>query len=58
MYEFNWKKRGRTMNVERWYDMDHESTRIRVKRRYDLKFISVDATNKAIGGYLIKNAVA
>lgn len=59
MYEFNWRyPDGRVQRVERWYDIDHKSTKIRVSRRYDLKFIAVDSSNLAIGGYLIKNAVA
>jgi hypothetical protein len=59
-YEFNWPYQGQTMPTDRWYDQDRKSTAVRTTRRYDLKFVAVDAvaTGKSIGGYLIKNAIA
>ena len=60
-YEFVWRgPEGETQPVDRWYENDRKSWAVRTTRRYDLKFIAVDAvaTGKAIGGYLIKNAVA
>lgn len=59
MYEFNWRyPSGASMPTERWFDEDRDSDIVRVRRRYDLKFISIDGTGKSIGGYLVKNAVA
>jgi hypothetical protein len=51
---------GRDMPTERWYDEDHDSDKIRVRRRYDLKHIAVDTVddNNAIAGFLYKDAVA
>jgi hypothetical protein len=47
------------MPTERWFDIDRIANIIRVRRKYDLKFITVDGTGKSAGaGYLIKNAVA
>jgi hypothetical protein len=60
MYEFAWPYRGGSpMPTERWFDDDHSAWKVRVRRRYDIKGISVDdvATGKFIGGYLIKNAI-
>ncbi len=61
-YEFVWigPERGGRMPTDRWYDTDRKSWAVRTTRRYDNKFISVDAvaTGKATGGYLIKAAVA
>lgn len=59
-YEFNWPFQGQTMPTDRWYDQDRKSTAVRTTRRYDLKFVAVDAvaTGKATGGYLIKSAIA
>jgi len=60
-YEFVWSgPEGETQPVDRWYDNDRKSWAVRTTRRYDLKFISVDAvaTGKATGGYLIKAAIA
>lgn len=59
-YEFNWEFEGARMPTDRWFDQDRKATAVRTTRRYDLKFISVDAvaTGKAVGGYLIKNAIA
>lgn len=62
-YEFNWRyPTGETMPTERWFDTDIDSTKVRTRRRYDLKFASVDdpdsVTPKATGGYLIKSAVS
>jgi hypothetical protein len=59
-YEFNWEFEGSRMPTDRWFDKDRKATAVRTTRRYDLKFIAVDAvaTGKAVGGYLIKNAIA
>lgn len=59
MYEFNFPfQDGLTMPTERWYDNDRKADKVRVTRRYDVKFISLDSSGKAIGGYLIKNAIS
>lgn len=57
-YEFVWPVNGKTQATERWYDIDYKTDKVRVSRRYDLKFIAVDSNGKSIAGYLIKNAVA
>lgn len=59
-YEFNWPYQGQTMPTDRWFSQDRKSWAVRTTRRYDLKFVAVDAvaTGKAIGGYLIKAAIA
>lgn len=59
-YEFNWAFEGATMPTDRWYNQDRKSWAVRTSRRYDLKFVAVDAvaTGKSIAGYLIKNAIA
>jgi hypothetical protein len=58
-YEFTWRYPGGQEQItERWYEQKRKSTVIRVSRRYDIKFIAVDATCKSTAGYLIKNAVA
>lgn len=58
-YEFAWPfPGGEVMPTERWYDNDRTSDIVRVRRRYDLKFTAIDGAGKAIGGYLIKDAVA
>jgi hypothetical protein len=46
------------MPTERWREEKRKSDVVRVSRRYDNKFITVDGSGLAQGGYLIKNAVA
>jgi hypothetical protein len=68
MYEFNYAFQtglpdvnglsAGTMPTERIFDWDRKAWKIRVARRYDLKFITVDATGKSMGGYLIAAAIA
>ncbi len=67
-YEFTWAwpshsapegaGTGGLQPVERWTETKRKADVIRVSRRYDLKLVGVDATDKIISGYLIKNAVA
>jgi len=58
-YEFCWTYGPATPQVVlRWWDNDREADIVRVKRRYDLKFTALDASNKSIAGYVIKAAVA
>ena len=59
-YEFVWSYPDvGVMAVERWHDEDRVADIIRVRRRYDIKFITVDAAGKQnASGYLIKNAIA
>jgi hypothetical protein len=58
-YEFVWGYGGgRAQVVERWREQPRKSDIIRCSRRYDHKFIAVDASSDSIAGYLIKAAVA
>lgn len=64
-YEFVWGYNGSTPQVvDRWREDKRKSDLIRCSRRYDLKMVGVDINpssadyNKAISGYLIKNAIA
>ena len=63
MYEFVWGYPG-AMKVDRWREEPRESDLIRVKRRYDLKFVGVETNpssgdfGKSITGCIIKNAIA
>jgi hypothetical protein len=58
-YEFVWGYGGgRAQVVDRWREEKRKCDVIRVSRRYDLKFIAVDGSGKALAGYIIKNAVA
>ncbi|MEQ1675075.1 MAG: hypothetical protein ABL876_00160 [Chitinophagaceae bacterium] len=58
MYEFVWPLGGQVQAVDRFRDENRISYIIRIRRRYDHKFISLDGSSKAIAGYLIKAAVA
>ena len=58
-YEFNFGYNGGTpMIAERWREEPRKSDLVRVSRRYDLKFVALDASSKAIAGYVLKAAVA
>ena len=58
-YEFVWGYGGaRPQIVDRWREDKRASDLLRVRRRYDLKFVAVDGTGKSIAGYLIKSAIA
>jgi hypothetical protein len=58
-YEFVWGYGGnRPMVTDRWREEKRKSDVIRVSRRYDLKFTTLDSNGKSIAGYLIKNAIA
>jgi hypothetical protein len=58
-YEFAWGYGGGNGQVvDRWREEDRKSDIVRMQRRYDLKLPAQDASGKAIGGYLIKSAVA
>lgn len=57
-YEFTWDyPTGERMRTDRWYDTDRESDIVRVGRRYDHKFIAIDGSSKAIGGYLFTTVI-
>lgn len=58
-YEFVWRfPNGKVQQVERWREDSRVADMIRVRRRYDLKFISVDSSGDTNAGYLIKDAVS
>jgi hypothetical protein len=58
-YEFNWGlNRSTPQVVDRWRETPRVSDVVRVRRRYDIKFVTLDGTSKQIAGYLIKTAVA
>lgn len=57
-YEFTWGIAGRKQVIDRWREEPRVADLIRCRRRYDLKFVALDVNSKAIGGYLIKAAVA
>lgn len=58
-YEFNWRyPNGQVQRVDRWREESRGADLIRVRRRYDLKFIAVDGSGDTIAGYLIKDAVS
>lgn len=57
-YEFVWKyPDGQTQHIDRWREEPRVSDLLRCRRRYDLKLVTLDAADKAIGAYLIKAAV-
>jgi len=57
-YEFVWGYGGGTpMVTERWREEKRVSDIVRVRRRYDLKFVALDGSSKAIAGYIIKAAI-
>lgn len=57
-YEFVWPIRGQVQSADRRRDDDRVGQIHRVRRRYDLKLVAKDeATDKAIGGFLIRDAV-
>lgn len=59
MYEFNWVyPSGARQITERWREQRRGSDVIRVRRRYQHKFIAVNGSGLSIAGYLIKAAVA
>jgi hypothetical protein len=58
-YEFVWSyPSGGPMVTERWTEIARKSEIVRVSRRYDLKFVAKDTSDKAVAGYIIKAAVA
>jgi len=57
-YEFVWPIGGSVQVVDRWRETQRVSDLIRVRRRYDVKFVTLDGSSKNIAGYLIKAAVA
>lgn len=58
MYEFVWPIGGSVQTIDRYRDNDRIADLIRIRRRYDHKFITLDGSSKAIAGYLIKAAIA
>jgi hypothetical protein len=58
MYEFVWPIAGQVQAVDRYRDDSRISNVIRIRRRYDHKFITVDGTGKSLAGYIIKAAIA
>jgi len=58
MYEFVWTFPGGGRQItDRWREQRRTSDIIRVRRRYQHKFIAVDGSSKSFAGYLIKQAV-
>lgn len=58
-YEFVWSyPDGLTQHMDRWREENRKSDLLRCSRRYDVKHIAVDGSDKAIAGYLFKAAVA
>lgn len=64
MYEFVWPIQGLEQATDRWFDIERVADVIRVRRRYDFKFIGKndDVQNdspgdEAIAGFLIKDAI-
>jgi hypothetical protein len=58
-YEFVWSyPGGQQQLVERWRETVRVRDVVRVRRRYDIRFVAVDGSNDSIAGYLIKAAVA
>jgi hypothetical protein len=58
-YEFVWSYPGGQLQlVERWRETVRVRDVVRVRRRYDIRFVAVDGSNDSIAGYLIKAAVA
>lgn len=57
-YEFVWPINGQVQVIDRWREEHRVRDVVRVRRRYDLKFIMVDGTGDTTAGYLIKDAVA
>jgi hypothetical protein len=57
-YEYNWRLAGKVQVIDRWRETQRVSDLIRCRRRYDLKFVTLDGSGKNMAGYLIKNAVA
>jgi hypothetical protein len=57
-YEFVWPYQGSIQYAIRWREAKRRSDLIEVGRRYDLKLVAKDESDKALGGYLIKTAVA
>jgi len=57
-YEFVWPDGGSNQVAERWREESRKRWVVRVRRRYDLKFIYVDGSGKSLAGYLMKTAVA
>jgi hypothetical protein len=58
-YEFVWGYQGAgAQAVERWREDSRASDVVRVRRRYDIKFITVDGSSDMnAAGYLIKTAI-
>lgn len=57
-YEFCWTYSGSEQAVERWREESRKSDVLRVSRRYDIQFTTLDSSSKALAGYVIKAAVA
>jgi hypothetical protein len=57
-YEFVWPYGGLTQAAEKWREQPRKSDVVRVSRRYDIKFVAKDASDKALAGYIIKAAVS
>lgn len=52
-YEYTWG----TQYIDRWREEPRKSDLIRANRFYDLKLTALDASSKAIAGYVIKAAI-
>jgi hypothetical protein len=58
MYEFTWAYPGAgVQQVTRWREEQRKSDLVRVGRRYDHRFIALDATGKSIAGYLLTSVL-
>lgn len=59
MYEFTWGYgSGQQQIVDRWREEKRGADVIRVRRRYDHKFMAKDGSDKSIAGYIMKDAIA
>jgi hypothetical protein len=58
MYEFVWPMGGQVQAVDRYRDDVRISDVIRIRRRYDHKFVTLDGSSKSTAGYIIKAAIA
>jgi hypothetical protein len=57
-YTFRWNfETGGDVVTERWFDTERKADVVRVSTRYTDKFIYIDGSSKALGGYLIKDAI-
>jgi hypothetical protein len=58
MYEFVWPIGGQVQTIDRRREENRISDILRVRRRYDHKFIVINGSNLSTAGYIFKAAVA